>query len=203
MIDITSYLQDFSAFFPELQNKLPWTVPGTIEHTLSQKIRSLSRDYRIKGDIAIHKTARIEEHVVLKGIIVISEGCFVGAHAYLRGGVFLGNQSVIGPGCEVKSSAIMQHSALAHFNFVGDSLVGSMVNMEAGSVIANHHNERKDKTISVLINGQRSTIAVTKFGALIGDHAKVGANAVLSPGTILEPSSVVRRLELVEQCPVL
>lgn len=38
-----------------------------------------------------------------------------------------------------------------------------------------------------------------KFGALVGDNSKIGANAVLSPGTILEQNSIVKRLELIEQ----
>jgi UDP-N-acetylglucosamine diphosphorylase / glucose-1-phosphate thymidylyltransferase / UDP-N-acetylgalactosamine diphosphorylase / glucosamine-1-phosphate N-acetyltransferase / galactosamine-1-phosphate N-acetyltransferase len=136
----------------------------------------------------------------LKGPIIISNGCFIGAHAYLRGGVYLGDKSVIGPGCEVKSSLIMSGSALAHFNFVGDSLVGSYVNMEAGSIIANHYNERLDKTIFVMLDKKKIETSATKFGALVGDHTKIGANAVLSPGTILKPQSIVKRLELIEQC---
>jgi hypothetical protein len=48
---------------------------------------------------------------------------------------------------------------------------------------------------------KRTAISVTKFGALVGDHSKIGANAVLSPGSILKPESVVKRLELIEQCP--
>jgi hypothetical protein len=51
-----------------------------------------------------------------------------------------------------------------------------------------------------MLNKKKTQIEVTKFGALVGDHSKIGANAVLSPGTILLPESVVRRLELVEQC---
>jgi NDP-sugar pyrophosphorylase family protein len=200
MMNLTSYIQQFPILFPELQKELPWNIPSQIEPILINRIKTLSTDYKINGEVAIHKTARIEEHVVLKGPIIISEGCFVGAHAYLRGGVFLGDKAVIGPGCEVKSSFIMQNSALAHFNFVGDSLLGSMVNLEAGSILANHYNERLDKTIYVLINGKKTPIAVTKFGAMIGDQTKIGANAVLSPGTILEPKSIVKRLELVEQC---
>ena len=94
----------------------------------------------------------------------------------------------------------MSGSALAHFNFVGDSLIGSYVNMEAGSIIANHYNERLDKTIYVMLNKKKMKIEVTKFGALVGDHSKIGANAVLSPGTILLPESVIKRLELIEQC---
>jgi acetyltransferase-like isoleucine patch superfamily enzyme len=34
---------------------------------------------------------------------------------------------------------------------------------------------------------------------LIGDHTKIGANAVLSPGTLLAKKSIVKRLEFVEQ----
>lgn len=41
-----------------------------------------------------------------------------------------------------------------------------------------------------------------KFGSLVGDECRIGANAVLSPGTLLTPKTVVRRLELVEQDPL-
>ncbi|WP_370455742.1 hypothetical protein [Imperialibacter sp. EC-SDR9] len=123
----------------------------------------------------------------------------MGAHAYLRGGVVLGQGVTIGPGCEVKSSIVFDHSSLAHFNFVGDSIVGSNVNFEAGAVIANHYNERQDKQIRVLHQGGVVETGSTKFGALVGDNCKVGANAVLSPGTVLDKNEVVKRLELVEQ----
>jgi acetyltransferase-like isoleucine patch superfamily enzyme len=71
--------------------------------------------------------------------------------------------------------------------------------MEAGSVIANHYNERQDKNIFVFSHGKSYATGVEKFGALVGDHTKVGANAVLSPGTILQRNSVVGRLALVDQ----
>jgi hypothetical protein len=40
---------------------------------------------------------------------------------------------------------------------------------------------------------------VQKFGALIGDHGRLGANAVAAPGTLLPPATVVRRLQLIDQ----
>ena len=40
---------------------------------------------------------------------------------------------------------------------------------------------------------------VTKFGALIGDEGRVGANAVLAPGALLTPGSVVPRTALLDQ----
>jgi NDP-sugar pyrophosphorylase family protein len=200
MIQYSTYLKNFLANFPTLEKDLPWNVVAGIQNTILQKIKSLSSEFKIKQDVAIHKKAQIEENVTLKGPIIVSNGCFIGAHAYLRGGVYLGENSIVGPGCEVKSSLIMSGSALAHFNFVGNSLIGSYVNMEAGSIIANHYNERLDKTIYVMLNKKKTQIEVTKFGALVGDHSKIGANAVLSPGTLLLPESVVKRLELVEQC---
>jgi acetyltransferase-like isoleucine patch superfamily enzyme len=143
------------------------------------------------GDpVFIHPTSTVEEGVVLKGPVYIGPNCFVGAHAYLRGGVYLMGNNSIGPGCELKTCILFPNTNLAHFNFVGDSILGSNVNMEAGSIIANHFNERTDKEIFP---------GVTKFGALIGDGCKVGANAVLSPGTILEKDTVVARTELINQ----
>jgi NDP-sugar pyrophosphorylase family protein len=200
MIDYSAYVKNLLITFPEARNDLPWDLLGSIQNIIVEKIKSLSAEFKINQDVAIHKKAKIEENVTLKGPLIISDGCFIGAHAYLRGGIFVGEKSVVGPGCEVKSSIILSGSSLAHFNFVGDSLIGSFVNMEAGSIIANHYNERLDKTIHVLINTKKTAISSTKFGALVGDHTKIGANAVLSPGTILSPQSVVKRLELVEQC---
>jgi UDP-N-acetylglucosamine diphosphorylase / glucose-1-phosphate thymidylyltransferase / UDP-N-acetylgalactosamine diphosphorylase / glucosamine-1-phosphate N-acetyltransferase / galactosamine-1-phosphate N-acetyltransferase len=64
---------------------------------------------------------------------------------------------------------------------------------------ANHYNERADKKITVLYNSALINTGVIKFGALVGDNCKIGANAVLSPGTLLTKNTIVKRLELVEQ----
>jgi bifunctional N-acetylglucosamine-1-phosphate-uridyltransferase/glucosamine-1-phosphate-acetyltransferase GlmU-like protein len=93
----------------------------------------------------------------------------------------------------------MENSGIAHFNFIGDSVIGSNVNFEAGSITANHYNERVEKEISIYFDSQIVITGVVKFGALVGDGSKIGANAVLSPGTILKPGSIVKRLELVDQ----
>lgn len=199
MITISDYAAKFSLLFPKLSDTLPWTITQSASFIISEKIKTLGEDYTIRDGIAIHKEARLEEHVIIKSPAIISAGCFIAAHAYLRGGVFLGEQVSIGPGCEVKSSFVMPHTALAHFNFVGDSIVGSFVNMEAGSILANHFNERKEKVIDVLIRQQRISTGINKFGSLLGDGCKIGANAVLSPGSILQPNTTVKRLELIEQ----
>ncbi|MDJ1501686.1 DapH/DapD/GlmU-related protein [Xanthocytophaga agilis] len=185
---------------PILENyPTPWEITTDIQNIISQILATLDPDFIIRDHIAIHKDSVVEQGVVLKAPVIISKGCFIGAHAYLRGGVFLAENVSIGPGCEVKSSFIFSGSALAHFNFVGDSIIGNQVNMEAGAIIANHFNEREDKRIWAKVNHEIIDTKVTKFGALIGDNSRLGANAVTTPGTILPPNSVVGRLELVNQ----
>jgi bifunctional N-acetylglucosamine-1-phosphate-uridyltransferase/glucosamine-1-phosphate-acetyltransferase GlmU-like protein len=196
-------LKDYISSWPSTLlidvSMLPWEIVQCIPVMLPEIIKRLDADYRIENDIAIHRSATIEQHVVLKGPIIIGAGSFIGAHAYLRGGVFLDDGVSVGPGCEIKSTIILKRSALAHFNFVGDSFIGANVNMEAGSVIANHYNEREDKLIRVADRELVIATGLTKFGALVGDYCRIGANAVLSPGTTLTPGTIVKRLELIDQ----
>ncbi|AZF48717.1 N-acetylglucosamine-1-phosphate uridyltransferase [Pseudomonas sp. R2-7-07] len=136
---------------------------------------------------------------MLKGPIIIGEGSFVAAGAYLRGGVYLGSHCIVGPSCELKSTFMLGGSKLAHFNFVGDSLIGQGVNIEAGAIIANYRNELNGAAIRIRHATGVIETGVNKFGALVGDGCKIGANAVIAPGAILLPNSHVPRLGLVDQ----
>lgn len=188
-----------ATIFPDWQAGSPWSLVKNSHQVILDKMGTLGPDYRIYNQVAIHKSVNIDSNAIIKSPAIISANCFIGAHAYLRGGVFMDENVALGPGCEVKTTFIFSHSALAHFNFVGDTVMGSSVNLEAGAVIANHFNERKVKSISVWRDGKAHPTGLEKFGALVGDHCKIGANAVLSPGTILEPDTVVGRLQLVDQ----
>lgn len=199
MIPLNPYILRIKTLFPEWQAESPWTLTKNSHQVIMAKMDTLSRDYRIYNHVAIHNTVKIDSHAIIKGPAIISANCFIGAHAYLRGGIFLDENVSLGPGCEVKTSFIFSYSALAHFNFIGDTILGSQVNLEAGAVIANHFNERKHKAISTWQDGKAYPTGLEKFGALVGDHCKIGANAVLSPGTILPPDTVVGRLQLIDQ----
>jgi NDP-sugar pyrophosphorylase family protein len=196
-------IEDFILDFPlrGYKEQQPWEITMYLSSIIEEILPTLNEDF-IKTEYgAIHKSARVEQGATLKYPIIISENCFVGANAYLRGGVYLGKSVVIGLGCEIKSSIISSESAISHFNFIGDSIIGSNVNFEAGSVIANHFNERTNKKIVVRYKSEKIDTGVHKFGAMVGDYSKIGANAVLSPGTILPANSIVKRLELVDQNP--
>jgi UDP-N-acetylglucosamine diphosphorylase / glucose-1-phosphate thymidylyltransferase / UDP-N-acetylgalactosamine diphosphorylase / glucosamine-1-phosphate N-acetyltransferase / galactosamine-1-phosphate N-acetyltransferase len=195
----SDYLKQIPEFLAGATLEHLWSLPASLSQILLLRIREYHDDFTIVDTVAVHRTARIENGAIIKGPAIISENCFVGAHAYLRGGVFLGPGVTIGPSCEIKSSVLCQHTAIAHFNFVGDSIIGASVNIEAGAIIANHHNDRADKSIFMQIDSLKIDTGVEKFGAIVGDECKIGANAVLCPGTLLRPKTIVKRLQLVEQ----
>lgn len=199
MITTGDFIKHFSKIFPEAAGLQPWQITSALHQIISEKILSLDESFIGKNGIAIHKTAVVESGAVLKAPVIIGVNCFVAANACLRGGVYLGANVKIGMGCEIKNSIIFNDSAVAHFNFIGDSIIGNNVNFEAGSVIANHFNERADKRITLFYNGDTINTNAEKFGALVGDNSKIGANAVLSPATVLKPNSIVKRLQLIDQ----
>jgi bifunctional N-acetylglucosamine-1-phosphate-uridyltransferase/glucosamine-1-phosphate-acetyltransferase GlmU-like protein len=177
----------------------PWEICRNIAALVAARLAERPSGFRIGNGIAIHESAVIEPNVTIKPPCLIGPGCFVAAYAYLRGGVYLCDHVTIGPSVEIKSSFILPRTAIAHLNFIGDSLIGSRVNIEAGAIIANRRNDRADKRIEVMIDGRRVATGSEKFGALVGDDCRIGANAVLSPGTILKRGTIVGRLQLVDQ----
>jgi bifunctional N-acetylglucosamine-1-phosphate-uridyltransferase/glucosamine-1-phosphate-acetyltransferase GlmU-like protein len=95
---------------------------------------------------------------------------------------------VIGHCSEVKSSILLQGAKLAHFNYVGDSIVGSNVNLGAGVVCANIRLDKLD--IFLKIKGERLATGRKKLGSIIGDGSSVACNLVLNPGTTLFSSTL-------------
>jgi UDP-N-acetylglucosamine diphosphorylase / glucose-1-phosphate thymidylyltransferase / UDP-N-acetylgalactosamine diphosphorylase / glucosamine-1-phosphate N-acetyltransferase / galactosamine-1-phosphate N-acetyltransferase len=174
----------------------PWELTSQSEAVVRQLLALASSEFSITNEIAVHKTAVVEPGAVLKGPLIVGPLCFVASGAYLRGGNWVAERCIFGPGAELKSSFVFPGTKLAHFNFVGDSVLGSNVNLEAGSIICNYRNERVNKEVLVLLGKQLHSTGCEKFGALVGDQCRIGANAVLAPGTMLAQNSVVRRAAL-------
>ena len=199
MIPISEFIEEFP--IQEYADRAPWDISKLLPDYLVEIIPQLGDDFSINDGVALHRSAIIEPGVILKAPVIVLAKSFIGAHAYLRGGVFISESVVIGPGSEIKSSVIGSHSSIAHFNFIGDSIIGSHVNFEAGAITANYHNDKIEKRVFSIYNSKVIDTGVEKFGSLVGDYSKIGANAVLSPGTILPKHSIVGRLQLINQHP--
>ena len=200
-LDISDYVAGWVASPFGAAGALPWTVTRQAEALVRAALTGLGADYRVSGEVAVHRSALVEAGAVLKGAVIIGPGCLVAAGAYLRGGCWLAEGCIVGPGAELKTSFLFAGSRLAHLNFVGDSILGAGVNVEAGAVIANHRNEHADKAIVIRLGDEVIETGVEKFGALVGDGVRIGANAVVAPGALLAPGVTVGRLELVDQAP--
>jgi NDP-sugar pyrophosphorylase family protein len=197
---IDEYISGFgSSPLAKFAGRMPWEVTRDSVAVVERLLGGVRDSYTVGGDIAVHLTSTVESGAVIKGPAIIGPGCFIAAGAYVRGGCWLEANCTLGPGAELKSSFVFRGSKLAHFNFVGDSLLGSGVNLEAGSIIANYRNEQAHPAILFFHKGRRLDTGAEKFGALVGDRTKIGANAVIAPGAILAPATIVDRLSLIDQ----
>ncbi len=159
-------------------------------------------EVHLSGDrIAIGRGARIHPGVVLEGPLFVGEDVEIRPGAYVRGGVWIGDGCVVGASTEIKRAILLPGARAPHLNYVGDSILGAGVNIEAGAIVANYRNEMDDKRIRIVWRGGVIDTGVEKFGALIGDHARIGANAVIAPGALIEPGFRLTRLGKVDQHP--
>ena len=134
----------------------------------------------------------LEPTAIIKGPAIIGKDNEIRQGAYIRGGILMGDNCVIGHCTEIKNSILMNHVEAGHFNYIGDSILGSFVNMGAGSRLANVQFRRLEEKMNDFINvieipmeGKLISTELTKFGAIIGDNVEVGCNAVICPGALI------------------
>lgn len=149
-------------------------------------------------NIFIGAGTKIEPTAIIKGPAVIGQKCEVRQGAYLRGTLIAGNHCTLGHTTEIKNSVLMDHTEAGHFNYIGDSVLGSYVNLGAGTKIANlkfRSPEAKKAVafpeISFMLGGKKVRTGISKFGAIIGDYCELGCNSVTSPAVLLASECMV------------
>jgi UDP-N-acetylglucosamine diphosphorylase / glucose-1-phosphate thymidylyltransferase / UDP-N-acetylgalactosamine diphosphorylase / glucosamine-1-phosphate N-acetyltransferase / galactosamine-1-phosphate N-acetyltransferase len=133
----------------------------------------------VKDGKLIGKGTVIEEGATVKGPVIIGRDCEIRANAYIRGNVIVGDNCVLGNACEFKNSVLFNGCQVPHFNYVGDSILGYKAHIGAGVILSN----LKSVKGNVLVDGQDT--GLRKFGAIIGDHAEIGCNCVINPGSVI------------------
>lgn len=136
-------------------------------------------------NVWIHKSAKVASSACIIGPCIIDENAEVRHCAFIRGGVIIGKNSVLGNSCEIKNAILFDNVQVPHFNYVGDSILGSHSHMGAGSVTSN---VKSDKKLVVIKNGnEKKETGLKKVGAFLGDNVEIGCGSVLNPGTIIGP----------------
>lgn len=131
----------------------------------------------------------VEDGVMIKGPALIGRNCQIRHNAYLREDVIVGDNCVIGNSTELKNAILFNHAVAPHFNYVGDSILGHQTHLGAGVVLSNF--KSFPGNITVELDGQPFDTGLRKFGALVGDGAEIGCNAVLNPGSIIGRGAMI------------
>lgn len=151
---------------------------------------ALTPDAHLVGDrIAIGAGTRIYPGAVIEGPVWIGRDVQIRPGAYLRPGNWIGDGSIVGTNTEVKRSIFLPGARAPHKNYVGDSVLGSGVNLGAGTVLANFRHDGAE--IRIPLTGERLSTGRRKLGAILGDRVLTGCGVVLHPGVVLGQGSQI------------
>jgi len=131
----------------------------------------------------------VEDGAMIKGPAIIGRDCQIRHNAYVREHVIVGDGCLVGNSCELKQAVLFNGVQVPHFNYVGDSILGHGAHLGAGVIISNV--KLVPGNVTVEWEGRQVDTGLRKFGALVGDEAEVGCNAVLNPGSIVGRRSLI------------
>jgi bifunctional UDP-N-acetylglucosamine pyrophosphorylase/glucosamine-1-phosphate N-acetyltransferase len=146
---------------------------------VSENYGIVEEGVHLSGLVVIGKDTVVKSGTYIEGPCIIGKNCRIGPHAYIRGATCIGDDCHIGHCTELKNSIIMAGTKIPHFNYVGDSVIGSGCNFGAGTKIANLRHDHAP----VRVDGKDTRH--TKFGAVIGDNVRFGINCSVNVGSVI------------------
>ncbi len=133
------------------------------------------RDSVIGAGTRIHPNCVIEE-------AMIAANCQIGPYARLRPGVELSEEVKLGNFVELKKSIVGSGSKVNHLSYIGDTTIGTDVNVGAGTITCNYDGANKHRTIigdGAFIGSGVQLVAPVEVGA----EATIGAGSTISKST--------------------
>ena len=149
-----------------------------------------------EGSNSIGNNVKIGANCLLKNVVIadnvdilancvmedstIGEGSRIGPFARLRPLAEIGSEVHIGNFVEIKKSTVATGSKINHLSYVGDALVGSKVNIGAGTITCNYDGVNKFKT-------------VIEDGAFIGSNTQLIAPVTVGKGATIGAGSIITK----------
>ena len=143
----------------------------------------------IGSRVYIHPSVILPPYGVIEGPAYIAEETRLLPGIYIRQNVIAGRGCVLGHNGEYKNCLLLDGVVTPHRPYVGDSVLGNGAHLAAGVVLANLRFDQS--AVAVQTPEGFCDTGMRKLGALIGDGAEVGCNAVLQPGTVLGRRALV------------
>lgn len=136
----------------------------------------------IQGDVFIDEGSVVHAGAVVEGPVYIGKNVSIRPHANLRKGCYLDDEVVIGHGADIKNALLMRGAKVQDGTFCGDSIVGRGGRVGSGTILANR--KFNQTNIKIDLGGVKDS-GRDFFGAILGDYARLAANVVTSPGTVI------------------
>ena len=171
--------------------------PETIFFSNDTKI---GKAVTIEPYVVIGSKVKIGNNVVIKSFSHL-ESCEIenkveiGPYARIRPGTILKEGSKVGNFVEIKKSTVGNKSKINHLSYVGDSDIGKMANIGAGTITCNYDGVKKSKTIikdKVFIGSNSSLVAPVK----IDKESIVGAGSVITKNVKKKSLALTRSVQL-------
>lgn len=171
-----------------------WDALKKLSDYIVRNVRSELRNRCIGGawigdEVFIGEGTIVEDGAMIKGPAIIGRNCEIRHNAYVREHVIIGDGCVVGNSCELKHCVLFNSVQVPHFNYVGDSILGHRAHLGAGVKVSNV--KLVPGNVTVHWEGMDIDTGLRKFGAVVGDEAEIGCNAVLNPGSVIGRRSFV------------
>ena len=170
--------------------------PETIFFSNDTKI---GKAVTIEPYVVIGSKVKIGNNVVIKSFSHL-ESCKIenkveiGPYARIRPDTILKEGSKVGNFVEIKKSTVGKKSKINHLSYIGDSAIGKMVNIGAGTITCNYDGVKKSKTIikdKVFIGSNSSLVAPLK----IDNESIVGAGSVITKNVKKKSLALTRSVQ--------
>jgi bifunctional UDP-N-acetylglucosamine pyrophosphorylase/glucosamine-1-phosphate N-acetyltransferase len=147
---------------------------GNVELGDGVKIESnnLLRDTTLGARTVLHSNCHLEGATT-------GNNCEIGPFARLRPGAELANNVKVGNFVEIKKSTVADGSKVNHLTYIGDTEIGTKVNVGAGTITCNYDGANKYKTKigdGAFIGSGVELVAPVEIGA----GATVGAGSTIT-----------------------
>jgi len=157
------------------------------------RIRSYSviRDSEIGDGVSILPGCAIEESKVLSG-------ANIGPYSHLRPGSEIGEEAHVGNFVETKKVRLGKGSKANHLTYLGDSEIGSKVNIGAGTITCNYDGVAKHKTViedGAFIGSDSTLVAPVR----VGKGAYVGAASCITEDVPQDALAIGRARQVVKE----
>lgn len=143
----------------------------------------------LEGKVWLHASVKLPPYATIIGPAYIGAKTDIRPGVFIRGNVITGEGCVLGNASEFKNCLLLDGVQAPHYNYVGDSILGNGAHLGAGAICSNLRLDQAE--VTVRLADKTIATGLKKFGAILGDQAEVGCNAVLNPGTLLGPRALV------------